>query len=603
MKRIFSLLLTLSLLGTMLVVPAFAADKTLTLREDWRLTSNFDLKVPADDTLTIQGSGQFYIYEMGGHLLNSGGGTVTFAEGTILYPAAGDENAAEITPNGIWDSQESNALMALRAGGYLVNIAPTTNGTVTTDKLAAKAGDTVKFTITPSTGYQQDTVTVTDSTGQSITVSNNAFEMPASEVTITVTFKLLSSNKPGNEPSGEPDDDSSNVPGGGSSSGGSSSSGSSSSSSGSSSSGSGNTTTETTTNSDGSTTTTQTNKTTGTVTETTKYPDGSSEVVETKKDGTVTTTSTDSDGNKTQSVEKPDGTSETTVTIPDGSASTTKVDVDGKTETMVKLPASVVADAADKAEAVSLPMPEVTATSDSASAPTVTVDLPSGRSAKVEIPVRNAKITTVAVLVGADGTEQVMKTSVTTENGVTVTLSDGDTVKIVDNSKSFADVPAAYWGANAVAFAASHELMSGTSSTQFSPDTAMSRAMIVTVLARLDGVDTSTGANWYDAGRDWAMQAGISDGTNMDGTLTREQLATMLYRYAQSKGQGFTGAWAFQLDYPDADAVSEYAYEAMCWTTMHGIIGGMGDGTLQPQSPATRAEVATMLMRFISNVD
>lgn len=119
---------------------------------------------------------------------------------------------------------------------------------------------------------------------------------------------------------------------------------------------------------------------------------------------------------------------------------------------------------------------------------------------------------------------------------------------------------------------------------------------------RLEGVDTSTGDIWYEAGRDWAMEAGISDGTDMDGTLTREQLATMLYRYAQSKGQGFTGAWAFQLDYPDADAVSDYAYEAMCWTTMHGIINGMGDGSLAPQGQATRAQVATMLMRFIENI-
>ena len=130
----------------------------------------------------------------------------------------------------------------------------------------------------------------------------------------------------------------------------------------------------------------------------------------------------------------------------------------------------------------------------------------------------------------------------------------------------------------------------------------MTRAMIVTVLARYEGVDTSTGDNWYDAGCDWAMEAGISDGTDMDGTLTREQLATMLYRYAQSKGQGFTGAWAFQLDYPDADAVSDYAYEAMCWTTMRGIINGMGDGSFAPQGQATRAQVATMLMRFIEHI-
>lgn len=359
--------------------------------------------------------------------------------------------------------------------------------------------------------------------------------------------------------------------------------------------------TETTTNPDGSTTTTVT-RPDGSTTETTKNPDGSTEVVDTKKDGTVTTTTTDKDGNKTAVTENTDGTTETVITNTNGTSSTTKTDADSKTETVVKLPSSIVADAADKGETVALPMPEVVATSDSASAPTVTVDLSSGKSVKVEIPVSGVTPGTVAVIVDEDGDEEIIMTSIPTENGVAVTLADGDTVKVVENSKDFADVPDNYWGADAVDFATSHELFNGTSETAFTPDGAMNRAMIVTVLARLEGVDTSTGDIWYEAGRDWVMEAGISDGTDMDGTLTREQLATMLYRYAQSKGQGFTGAWAFQLDYPDADAVSDYAYEAMCWTTMHGIINGMGDGTLAPQGQATRAQVATMLMRFIENV-
>ncbi len=107
---------------------------------------------------------------------------------------------------------------------------------------------------------------------------------------------------------------------------------------------------------------------------------------------------------------------------------------------------------------------------------------------------------TVAILVEADGTEEVIKTSLTTENGVAVSLSDGDTVKIVDNSKDFTDVSGTYWGAEAVDFAASRELFSGTSATTFEPNAAMTRAMIVTVLARLDGVDTTKGDTWYEAG-------------------------------------------------------------------------------------------------------
>ena len=359
--------------------------------------------------------------------------------------------------------------------------------------------------------------------------------------------------------------------------------------------------TETTTNPDGSTTTTVT-RPDGSTTETTKNPDGSTEVVDTKKDGTVTTTTTDKDGNKTAVTENTDGTTETTITNTNGTTSTTKTDADGKTETTVKLPVSIVADAAEKGETVALSMPDVTATSDSAGAPTVTVDLSGSRSAKVEIPVAGVTPGTVAVLVDENGDEQIVMNSIPTENGVTVTLASGETVKIVDNSKEFADVADSYWGADAVAFATGRELFNGTSSTTFEPDGAMNRAMIVTVLARYEGVDTTVGETWYDAGRDWAMQAGISDGTNMEQDLTREQLATMLYRYAQGKGQGFAGAWAFQLDYPDADAVSDYAHEALCWTTMHGIINGMGDGSLAPQGAATRAQVATMLMRFIENI-
>ena len=546
MKRIFSLLLTLSLLGSLLVVPAFAADETVPLREDWRLTGDLDLNVPEGDTLTLQGNG-CHIYEMGGKLTNSGGGTVTFANGTILYPAAGDEDAARFTPNGIWDNEESNALMALRAGGHLVNIAPTVHGTVTVDKLAAKEGDTVTVTAMPDNGYKLGTLSVTDGFNQNVSVNSNAFAMPTSDVTVTATFVIRTS-------------------GGGSSS---------------------------------SNSTANPNDSTGTVTETTTNPDGSKEVVETAKDGTVTTTTTDTGGNKTEVVEKPDGSSEITVTNMDGSASATTVSAEGKSETMVTLPAAVVDTAGQAGEMVALPMPEVPVTADRESAPTVTVSLPTSSAVKVEIPAENVTAGTVAVLVKEDGTEEVIKTSLTTENGVAVTLSDGDTVKIVDNSKTFDDVADNYWGAEAVAFASSRELFAGTSATTFEPETAMTRAMIVTVLARFEGVDTSTGDTWYEAGQQWAMQNGVSDGTNMDASLTREQLATMLYRYAQSKGYDTTQGGMAIREYADFGQISGYAVEAMTWAVNTGLISGTTTTTLSPQGPATRAQVAAILMRFI----
>ncbi len=336
----------------------------------------------------------------------------------------------------------------------------------------------------------------------------------------------------------------------------------------------------------------------GNKTETEKNPDGSTTTTVTKPDGTKTETTTDNSGNKTQVVTNPDGSSTTTVDNKEGSFSTTTVSKDGQTETEVKLPSAVVTDAAKKGEAVALPMPEVPATSDKASAPTVTVDLPSGTSVKMEIPVENVTVGTVAVLVKADGTEEVIKTTLTTDNGVVVTLSDGDTVKIVDNSMDFVDVPDSHWSADAVAFATSRELFNGTGDDTFSPAGDMTRAMVVTVLARYDDVDTSAGHTWYEAGANWAVANGVSDGTNLDGSVSREQLVTMLWRYV--------GSPVVESDlsgYPDSAAVSDWATNAMIWAIDAGIITGNGAGELNPQGVATRAEVATMLARFVAKTN
>lgn len=315
--------------------------------------------------------------------------------------------------------------------------------------------------------------------------------------------------------------------------------------------------------------------------------------------GTTTDTVTNPDGSTTTTVTKPDGSSTITTTAPNGASSVATVDKNGSTSVSVKLPETTITNAQGKT--ISLPMPALSVTSNRAAAPVVTMDLPDGASAKVEIPVTNATTGTVAILVRANGTEEIVKTSVAAQNGVVLTVSDGDTIKVVDNSKSFSDVSSTYWGADAVDFVTSRELFNGTSASTFSPNSAMDRAMIVTVLARFAGVDTSTGSTWYEAGVQWAKSTGISDGSDLTGSVTREQLATMLYRYAQSQGLGFTGTWAFSLDYADADQVSEYAYEAMCWMTMNGIFDGVGDNMLGPAGTATRAQVATILMRFIEN--
>lgn len=354
--------------------------------------------------------------------------------------------------------------------------------------------------------------------------------------------------------------------------------------------------TETTENSDGSTTTTTTSSN-GTITETTKYEDGSKEVIKTDKDGNVTATYTDADGNKTETVEKEDGSVKTTIDNKDGSSSTTTVDADGKVEAEVSLSDEAVATAIKNGEAVKLPMPEVEATSDRNDAPTVTVSMPS-TAAKVEIPVEDVTAGTVAVLVKADGTEEVIKTTLASADGVLVMLNDGDMVKIVDNSKEFADVAANYWGNEGIDFATSRELFAGMGENTFGPEQNMNRAMIWTVLARLDGADTTqTSGIWYQAGLDWAIASGISDGSNPNGAMTREQLVTMLYRYAGSPAVSgeLTG-------YTDLSKVNDYAVDAMTWAINTGLVSGMGDGTLNPQGTATRAQVATILMRFCENI-
>ena len=173
-----------------------------------------------------------------------------------------------------------------------------------------------------------------------------------------------------------------------------------------------------------------------------------------------------------------------------------------------------------------------------------------------------------------------------------------DTVT-VDASK-FNDVSRSDWYYNAVQYALENGLMNGTSDWAFSPNADTTRGMIVTILARLDGVNTS-GNPWYAAGRTWAMNAGVSDGTNIEGKITREQFAAMLYRYAKAKGYD-VAASADISGYTDASSVSSWAVDAMRWAVGAGLINGRTATTLAPQGNATRAEVAAILMRFAQNV-
>ena len=162
---------------------------------------------------------------------------------------------------------------------------------------------------------------------------------------------------------------------------------------------------------------------------------------------------------------------------------------------------------------------------------------------------------------------------------------------------SFDDVKPTEWYADAVRCVVEKGLMSGTGTDAFSPDGTTTRGMLMTILARYAGADTTGGANWYEKGMAWAQSAGISDGRAPEAGITREQLVTMLYRYADVPEAGGT------LDaFADADTVSSYAVDAMRWAAANGIVNG-SHGRLNPQGNATRAQVAAMLMRFCEKME
>lgn len=299
----------------------------------------------------------------------------------------------------------------------------------------------------------------------------------------------------------------------------------------------------------------------------------------------------------TKPSDKP-GNNVTTPTKPSATPSViTTRNPDGTTKTEVKLPTLAVTNAEQRGEPVTLPMEAVQAAKDVAKAATITIQSDKGGAVKVEIPVVTPTAGTVAILVNPDGSTSVVKTSVPTANGIVATLASGSTVKIVDNSKSFADVTANAWYNDAVAFASAHELFAGTSETNFSPEMPMTRSMLMVVLARFAGAETAGGATWYEKAVEWAKAQGISDGSRPGENITREQLVTMLWRYMGSPMVDDTLA-----SYADADQIGSYARDAMNWAVRNGLVSGFGDGRLGPQGQATRAQVAEIMKNLILNL-
>lgn len=178
----------------------------------------------------------------------------------------------------------------------------------------------------------------------------------------------------------------------------------------------------------------------------------------------------------------------------------------------------------------------------------------------------------------------------------------------------FSDVAEDDWYFEYVQYVYQRQMMSGTAPDMFSPNLTTTRGMIVTVLHRLEGTPAAVPSSfpdvpdgeYYSAGVAWAAANGIVLGydTGLFGPyreITREQLATILYRYAQSKGYD-TSARGSVAQFTDGGSVSDYATEAMSWAVGSGLISGMGDSILDPGGSATRAQVAAILKRFCESV-
>ena len=327
-------------------------------------------------------------------------------------------------------------------------------------------------------------------------------------------------------------------------------------------------------------------------TSTTTNADGSVTKTEIKADGTVIATTTAKDGSVTRIETKPDGSSVTQRTLADGSTGTVKTDKNGQTTAETTLSSKAIEDAKKSGEAVKAPV-EVKATRNSDTATTVKIELPrnSGET-KVEIPVSNVKPGTVAVLVHADGTEEIVKNSLPTEDGIQLTVNGGATVKIVDNSKDFIDTRS-HWAKDAIDFVSARELVNGMNDSIYAPNNSTTRAQLWTILARQNDADLNGGNTWYEKAQLWSKNKGISDGTEPNAAINRAQMVTMLWR---TVGQPTAGGTA---NFTDVPADSYYA-SAVAWAVENGITDGVGDGRFDPAATCTRAQIATFLWRAMA---
>lgn len=309
------------------------------------------------------------------------------------------------------------------------------------------------------------------------------------------------------------------------------------------------------------------------------------------EDGSVTTIITDNKtGVVTEITTGTNGVTATTVTDKDGNSGVTEVVIpDGATEP-VKLP-----DPVKEKDDLNITVPE--------------------GGAKIEIPVEDPAPGCVVVIVNADGTEEVVKDTHLSDNGVVVDLDENARVKVVDKSKDFVDMDG-HWANNAVDYVAARGLFAGTGDgTTFSPEVSMTRGMLAQVIYNLEGAEKHSyvhgftdipAGQWYTAAVNWAARenvvAGYGDGSyKPDKILSREEFAQILYNYAKSMGIDVSKS-ADLSKFADGDEVSGWATAAMQWAVGTGLMSGKGGNILGATHTATRAEGAQMFMNFMEKI-
>ena len=505
---------------------------TLTLREDWRLTSPLDLEVPEGKTLTIIGDGH-YIYEMGGTLENSGLGKVVFSDDIILYPAGTGETG------GPCNTSTSDLLMMERQPHTVTVSDNIENGSVTiSGSLEQATKDTpITLTVQPNQGYRLTSLTCTATeTGESpveITASSSgshSFSMPASDVTISAVFSEGSVMPAGHTITFDAHG--------------------------------------------------------GSVTPT---------AVRTNESGTLDCLPTPirsgyaflgwylSDGTRVD--ETTVFTQNTTLTahwayIPPADPSY-----------QIAVPATL-----NGAVTVS----PTSAKEDQVVTITVT---PNSGYELTALTVTDFFGNQVDISRNSDGTYSfVMPASQVTVSAV-----------FAPAQLPFTDVTEANWYYDEVYYVWANGLMQGTSASTFGPNVDTTRAMVVTILWRLEGEPASgydmdysdvAGGAWYAGAVRWATEHGIVNGSEGQfypgGTVTREQLAAMLYRYAQYKGYDLTAGGDLS-GFADAGAVSGWAETSLEWAVSQSLIQGSAN-QIDPTGSAIRAQLAAILMRFMENV-